>query len=68
MNRMFSLPDNMLSCPAHGLGTRIMGYTVIWPDIHRELLGIPKGKPVATSIALGYPDADASNQHLSRLS
>ena len=49
-----------LAALAHGLGTCIMGYTVMWPDIYRELLGIPKGKPIATSIAIGYPDADAS--------
>ena len=48
-----------LAALAYGLGTCIMGYTVMWPDIYRELLGIPKGKPIATSIAIGYPDPDA---------
>lgn len=48
-----------LAAHAYGLGTCIMGYPVMWPDIYRELLGIPTGKPIATSIALGYPDYDA---------
>jgi nitroreductase len=39
-----------------GLGTCIMGQTIMWPEIYRELLEIPEGKPIATSIAIGYPD------------
>jgi len=48
-----------LAAHAYGLGTCIMGYTVMWPDIYRELLGIPEGKPIATSMAIGYPDYEA---------
>jgi len=45
-----------LAALAYGLGTCIMGQTIVWPEIYRELLGIPEGKPIATSIAIGYPD------------
>lgn len=48
-----------LAALAYGLGTCIMGQTILWPDIYRELLGIPEGKPIATSIAIGYPDLEA---------
>ena len=48
-----------LAALAYGLGTCIMGLTVLWPDIYREMLGIPEGKPIATSIAIGYPDHEA---------
>ncbi len=48
-----------LAALAYGLGTCIMGQTIMWPEIYRELLGIPEGKPIATSIAIGYPDLEA---------
>jgi nitroreductase len=48
-----------LAALAYGLGTCIMGQPIIWPDIYRELLGVPEGKPIATAIAIGYPDTDA---------
>ena len=48
-----------LAALAYGLSTCIMGFTVLWPDIYRELLGIPESKPIATSIAIGYPDLEA---------
>ncbi len=48
-----------LAALPYGLGTCIMGQTIMWPDIYRELLGIPEGMPIATSIAIGYPDTDA---------
>ena len=48
-----------LTALAHGLGTCIMGQPVLWPEIYREIIGIPAGKPIATSIAIGYPDLDA---------
>jgi len=44
---------------AHGLGTCIMGVPVLWPEIFRELLSIPKDKPIVTSIAIGYSDPEA---------
>ena len=48
-----------LAALAHGLGTCIMGLTVLWPEIYREEIGLPEGKPIATSIAIGYPDSEA---------
>ena len=45
-----------LAALAYGLGTCIMGMPVLWPEIFRDLLNIPEGKPIVTSIAIGYPD------------
>jgi nitroreductase len=56
-----------LAALAYGLGTCIMGYTIMWPDIYRELLGIPKGKPIATSMAIGYPELEAQINTFPRL-
>ncbi len=49
-------------CPAaltYGLGTCIMGTPVLWPEIFRELLGVPRDRAIVTSIAIGYPDLRA---------
>ena len=48
-----------LGALSYGLGTCIMGIPVLWPDIYRDVLGIPEGKPVVVTIAIGYPDPDA---------
>ncbi|MFC2016482.1 nitroreductase [Chloroflexota bacterium] len=56
-----------LAALAYGLGTCIMGLPVAWPEIYRELLGIPEGKPIATSIAIGYPDLEAQINTFPRL-
>ena len=45
-----------LAALAYGLGTCIMGIPVLWPEIFRELLNIPKDRAIVTSIAIGYPD------------
>jgi nitroreductase len=45
-----------LAALAYGLGTCIMGIPVLWPEMFRELLNIPEGKPIVISIAIGYPD------------
>ena len=45
-----------LTALTYGLGTCIMGIPVLWPEIFRELLNIPEGKSIVTSIAIGYPD------------
>ena len=47
-----------LAALAFGLGTCIMGGSVMWPELYRELIGIPEGMPIATSIAIGYADGD----------
>jgi nitroreductase len=49
-----------LAALAYDLGTCIIGFTVLWPEIYREILSIPEGKHIATSIAVGYPDMGAS--------
>jgi nitroreductase len=48
-----------LAALAYGLGTCIMGIPVLWPEIFRELLNIPKDRAIVTSIAVGYPDLGA---------
>ena len=48
-----------LAAPDYGLGTCLMFMTVYWPDILRELLGIPESKLIVLGIAIGYPDAEA---------
>ena len=48
-----------LGALSYGLGTCIMGIPVLWPDIYRDVLGIPENKPIVVTIAIGYPDLDA---------
>jgi len=48
-----------LAALTYGLGTCIMGIPVLWPEIFRELLNIPKDRAIVTSIAIGYPDLRA---------
>ena len=43
----------------HGLGTCIMTRVVNYPEILRELLGIPDSKNIVLGIAIGYPDPEA---------
>jgi len=47
-----------LAALAYGLGTCIMGQTILWPETYRQVLRIPEGKLTATSMAIGYPDPD----------
>jgi nitroreductase len=48
-----------LAALAKGLGTCIMGRPVAWPNLVRELTGIPQSKAIIISIAIGYPDKEA---------
>ena len=48
-----------LAALTYGLGTCIMGIPVLWPEIFRELVNIPKERAVVTSIAIGYSDLRA---------
>ena len=48
-----------LAALTYSLGTCIMGIPVLWPDIFRELLNIPRDRAIVTSIAIGYPDLSA---------
>jgi len=48
-----------LAALTYGLGTCIMGIPVLWPEIFRELLNIPKDRAIVTSIAIGYPEPGA---------
>jgi nitroreductase len=55
-----------LAALTYGLGTCIMGIPVLWPEIFRELLNIPEDRAIATSVAIGYPDAEAPINILAR--
>ena len=48
-----------LAAPAYGLGTCMMFRAVTYPDVLRELLGIPDSKIFILGIAIGYPDSGA---------
>lgn len=48
-----------LGALAYGLGTCILIRPVNWPDMLRELLGIPESKLIMVGIAIGYPDPEA---------
>jgi nitroreductase len=49
-----------------GLGTCIMSMAVYWPEIYRELLGIPDSRLIAFAIAIGYPDMEARINNFER--
>jgi nitroreductase len=48
-----------LAAYAYGLGTCIMGGPADWPDMLRELLGIPQSKVFLCGITIGYADVGA---------
>ncbi|MBW1898960.1 MAG: nitroreductase family protein, partial [Deltaproteobacteria bacterium] len=41
-----------------GLGTCIEDQGVLYPEVVREMAGIPESKRIVISIAIGYPDPD----------
>lgn len=54
----------MLLATSHGLGTIAQAQAVVYPDIIREVVGIPENKLIALGISIGYPDtADEGYQH-----
>ena len=55
-----------LAAVKYGLGTCLMGMTVLWPEIFRELLNIPKDRTIITSIAIGHPDLKAPINNFQR--
>jgi nitroreductase len=48
----------LLSAHAHGLGTCGLGEVIRYPDVIREMMGIPESKRLIAGIAIGYPDWD----------
>jgi len=42
----------------YGLGTCIEDQSVLYPEVVRELAGIPDSKRIMIAVALGYPDPD----------
>ncbi len=47
-----------LAALKYGLGTCIEDQGVLYPEVARELAGIPDSKRIIISVALGYPDWD----------
>ena len=48
----------MLLAARHGLGTIAQIQAVMYPDVLRQVLGIPDSKLIVLGIAVGYPDWD----------
>ncbi|OGO16415.1 MAG: hypothetical protein A2Z02_02905 [Chloroflexi bacterium RBG_16_48_7] len=48
-----------LAALKHNLGTCILGRAVAWPNMIRELCGIPQSKVMVCAIAIGYPEKEA---------
>ena len=48
-----------LAALEYGLGTCITIRPMNWPDMLREMLGIPESKLILVAIAIGYPDPGA---------
>ena len=46
----------MLLATSHGLGTVAQAQAVVYPDVIRKVIDIPKSKLIALGIAVGYPD------------
>ena len=42
----------------HGLGTCIEDQGIMYPEVLRELAGIPENRRIIIAIAIGYPDPD----------
>jgi len=42
----------------YGLGTCIEGQGIVYPEVVREVTGIPESKRIMICIAIGYPDGD----------
>jgi nitroreductase len=47
-----------LAALEYGLGTCIEDQGVLYPEVARELAGIPDAKRLMIAVALGYPDPD----------
>jgi len=48
----------LLTAHARGLGTCGLGEVIRYPDVIREMIGIPESKRLIAGIAIGYPDWD----------
>lgn len=53
----------LLTASEYGLGTCCMAASVQYPDLLRELTGIPESRLIVCGIAIGYPDAEAPINH-----
>jgi nitroreductase len=54
----------MLLATSYGLGTIAQAQAVVYPDIIRQVLGIPPEKLLALGISIGYPDWDKMRNKL----
>jgi len=58
MNASIMAQTIALAAPAYGLGTCIMLRAGHYPDVLRELIGIPESKLIVIAVAIGYPDPE----------
>jgi len=56
-----------LAALAYGLGTCLMSMPISWPEIVREYLGLPETKLIAQTVAIGYPNMEASVNNFERV-
>jgi nitroreductase len=54
-----AMENIMLLASHYGLGTIAQAQAVVYPDIIRKVLAVPKSKLIALGIAIGYPDWDS---------
>ncbi len=51
-----ALENLMIAAWHYGVGTCAISAGVIYPDLLRDLLGIPESKRIILALAMGYPD------------
>ena len=56
----------LIAAQAEGLGTCWLGMPLMFKDKIREVLDIPGGEELVTSISLGYPDNDSPINNMGR--
>ncbi len=56
----------LIAAQAEGLGTCWLGMPLMFRDKLREILGIPDGEELVTSVCLGYPDNDSPANKMER--
>ena len=57
----------MLAALPYGIGTSPLYAFVRYPDVMRDVLGIPKTKTIVCGIAIGYPDWEAPVNNFERI-
>jgi len=56
----------LIAAQGEGLGTCWLGMPLMFKDKIREILDIPGGEDLVTSVCLGYPDSDSAINNMER--